>query len=407
MRALQMNANAFKFVVAKFFAVFLGRKSYCAGLGKTIQLVDIPEPSLPGQDWVKLRTIYCGFCGSDLNIITLHDSPSAQPFTSFPCILGHEFVGEIVETGQRVTDFRIGDRVAVNPGLGCEVREVPTVCDSCRSGRVGNCENSAEGRFSPGMFLGITKDLNGGFAPVVAAHKSQLFHIPDGLSMEAAVMTEPLSVALQTVYDNMPSAREKVLVIGGGVIGNLIVQSLRALAPEGHIAAIEPSPFAAQLVLQMGADIIIPSKDAFNKTAQVTGAKIYKPIFGLPVPMGGFHRIYDTVGNSATLNLAMRLLKAHGTLSVVGIGNNVKLDPTPLWLKLQTIKGVYACGMVDDQGKRRHAFEVALEMMQAKRVRVKELVTHKFKLEAYREMIAVNMDKGRHKAIKTVVTFED
>jgi len=217
MQALQMNANVFKFVLAKICAAFFGKKAYITGPAKTIKLVDIAEPTLPGRDWVKLSTFYCGFCGSDLNIITLHDSPSAQPFTSFPCILGHEFIGEIVETGDGVNHFSPGDRVAVDPALGCKVRQIAPQCDSCRSGRPGDWENHAGGTFSPGMFLGITKDFNGGFAPLVVARKSRLFRMPQGLSMKAAVMTEPLSVALQTVYDNMPSGGQKVLVVGGGV----------------------------------------------------------------------------------------------------------------------------------------------------------------------------------------------
>ena len=76
--------------------------------------------------------------------------------------------------------------------------------------------------------------------------------------------------------------------------------------------------------------------------------------------MGGFSRVYDTVGISATLNVSMRLLTAMGTLSVVGIAGDAKLDLTPLWLKLQTIKGVYAYGMETFNGKKQHVFEIAM-----------------------------------------------
>ena len=157
-------------------------------------------------------------------------------------------------------------------------------------------------------------------------------------------MTEPLAVALQTVFDNLPADDEKILVIGGGVIGNLIIQSMRALVPGCRIAVIEPSSLAVEFAGHAGADDIIPAGEVFGRTARITGAKIYKPMLGMKIPMGGFHRIYDTVGSAATLNLSMRLLAAMGTLSVVGIGGDVKLDLTPLWLKLQTVKGVYASG---------------------------------------------------------------
>ena len=121
--------------------------------------------------------------------------------------------------------------------------------------------------------------------------------------------------------------------------------------------------------------------------------------------MGGFNRIYDTVGISSTLNLSLRLLAGMGTLSVVGIGGDVKLDLTPLWLKLQTIKGVYAYGDVDFDGKKQHVFEIAMALMEAKKIRADDLVTHKFGLEEFEQMIEVNLSKGKNRAMKTVVTF--
>lgn len=404
MKALQFNVNVPQFVAAKTLRTLFGKQVFYKGPVKTISLADIPEPNLPTPDWVKIKTIYCGFCGSDLNLILLHDSPTASPFTSFPCVTGHEIVGEIIETGTGVDGFKAGDMVTINPGLGCETRGINPVCPSCRDGRA-SCENFAEGSLLPGMFSGINKGINGGFAPLMVAHKSQLFKVPDGMSPETAVMTEPVSVALQAVLDNMPKENEKILVIGGGVIGNLIIQSVRALVPGCSISLIEPSSFAADLAKKAGADEVIPFKDVFSQTSRITGAKIYKPMLGMDISMGGFNRIYDTVAAKATLNLSMRLLAAMGTLSIVGIGGDVKLDLTPLWLKLQTIKGVYGYGYSEFNGKRQHVFEIALDLMQQGKIQAENLVTHKFAIEDYEQMIEVNLNKGQHKALKTVVSF--
>jgi threonine dehydrogenase-like Zn-dependent dehydrogenase len=128
-------------------------------------------------------------------------------------------------------------------------------------------------------------------------------------------------------------------------------------------------------------------------------------MIGTEIAMGGFHRIYDTIGKSSTLNLSLRILAAMGTLSVVGIGGDVKLDLTPMWLKLQTVKGVYSYGMVNDNGKPRHVFEVALDMLNEGKIKADTLVTHKFRLEEYEKMIEVNLNKSEHGAIKTVVSF--
>lgn len=405
MKALQFSVNVPKFLAAKTLRMIFGSRVFYKGPAKTVRLTDIPEPTLPSPTWVKIRTLMCGFCGSDLNLILLHDSPSASPFTSFPCVMGHEMVGEIVETGGEVARFQTGDIVAVNPGLSCEPRGIDPVCRPCSAGKPGNCENYAEGNLPPGMFLGINSGVNGAFAPFFTAHESQLYKIPTGMPLEDAVMTEPVAVALQTVFDNMPEAGEKILVIGGGVIGNLVIQALRSLVPECGIALIEPSAFAADMAKTAGADDIIPAKEAFSRTAAITGAKIYKPMLGMEIPMGGFDRVYDTVGISSTINLGMRLMATLGTLSVVGIGGDAKLDLTPLWLKLQTVKGVYAYGYETYNGRQSHVFEIALNMMEKGKIRAGSLVTHKFDLADYRQMIEVNLDKRKHRAMKTVVAF--
>lgn len=405
MKALQFNVNVPKFAAAKTLRAVFGKQVFYKGPVKTIRLADVPEPRLFSSQWVKIKTCLCGFCGSDLNLIMLHDSPSASPFTSFPCVIGHEMVGEIVETGTRVSEFQKGDIVAINPGLTCKAREIDPVCGPCGAGRSGNCENFAEGSLPPGMFLGICSGANGGFASYLSAHTSQLYRVPEGLNLESAVMTEPLAVALQTVFDNMPESGEQVLVIGGGVIGNLVIRSLQALSPGCRISVIEPSSFAADLAKKAGAETVIPVKEAFNQTARITGARIYKPMIGMEIPMGGFKRVYDTVGISATLNLSMRLMAAMGILSVVGIGGDVKLDLTPLWMKLQTVRGVYAYGEVECEGEKRHAFDIALDFMKSGKIKADDLVTHQFALEEYERMIEVNLDKQRHRAMKTVVKF--
>ncbi|MBE0558786.1 MAG: alcohol dehydrogenase catalytic domain-containing protein, partial [Proteobacteria bacterium] len=140
MKALQFSASAAKFVVLKPLGALFPSLFYKGPLA-TVRLADIPEPVLPGPDWVKLTTLMCGFCGSDQSLIFLKDSPTASPFTSFPCVLGHELCGEIVEVGTELTDHRVGDRVTLSPGLPCTARGLDPACPSCRSGRPGSCEN--------------------------------------------------------------------------------------------------------------------------------------------------------------------------------------------------------------------------------------------------------------------------
>jgi threonine dehydrogenase-like Zn-dependent dehydrogenase len=404
-----MKALQFSVTVPQFAALsVLGRVSkrlYYQGPLATTRLVDVPEPALPSPDWVKIRTLMCGLCGTDVSLIFLRDSPTATPFTSFPCTIGHEFCGEIVEVGKNVEGIKAGELVTVAPHLGCATRGIGPECRACSMGRPANCENFAEGDISPGLFVGICRDIGGGFAPYVVTHKSQIFKLPQGVSPKEGAMIEPLAVTLQAVLDNMPGRDDQVLIIGGGVIGNLIVQSIRALGIDCPITVAEPSHFHAALVSQAGANHLITDGDILHHAVRITRAKAYKPLLGEEILMGGFTKIFDTVADAETLNTSLRLLRTCGVLSVVGIGKEVKIDFTPLWLKLQTIKGVLCFGYTDVRGKREHVFEIAIDFVKQEKVSLEPMVTHTFPLEHYRKMIEVNLHKGKYKAVKTMVSF--
>jgi (R,R)-butanediol dehydrogenase/meso-butanediol dehydrogenase/diacetyl reductase len=404
MKALQFSVSVPQFAALKALGSLCQRLYYYGPLA-TIRLVDVPEPTLPSTDWVKIRTHICGFCGSDINLIMLRDSPTATPFTSFPCTLGHELCGEVVEVGSSVEGISAGDVVTTAPYLSCSIRGIEPVCRSCQLGRPSNCENFAEGNLSPGMLAGLCRDIGGGFAPYLVAHKDQIFRLPEQVSPKEGAMIEPAAVAIQAVIDNMPSEEDKVLVIGGGVIGNLIVQAIRAFDIGCSITVAEPSKFHAELTSEVGADNLITDGDILHNTESITGARAYRPMMGKEILMGGFSKIYNTVSSTETLDASMRALRTGGVLSVVGIGKDVMTDLTPLWLKLQTIKGVYCYGYTDMHGKRMHIFEIAIDYVKKKKISLEPLVTHTFAIEDYRRMIEINLNKQKHRAVKTAVCF--
>jgi (R,R)-butanediol dehydrogenase / meso-butanediol dehydrogenase / diacetyl reductase len=382
----------------------LNKKYFYQGPLSTVKLVDVPEPALPGQDWVKIKVRLCGFCGSDLNLILVRESVMGSPFTSFPCIFGHEIVGEVVQCGSEVDNLATGNRVTVNPALPCEARGIKPLCPSCAAGRTASCERYAEGAFSPGMFTGVCRDIGGGFAEYMVAHKSQVYRVPEGVADESAVLTEPLAVAVQSVLDNRPAENDKVLVIGGGVIGSMVVKAIRGLGSSCSITVVEPSPFSAEYARQSGADHVV-SGDILGAAERIAGARIYKPMMGERIVQGGFHRVFDTVGHSQTFQKAIIVTAAGGTVSLVGIAKTLAFDPTPLWLKLLTIKGCYAHSFNETENGRRHAFEIALDLMETKKVNVQDMLTHTFPIARYKDLIQVNMSKTGHRAIKTAVQF--
>ena len=404
MKALQFNVNVPKFLVIQALRPISG--SFCyRGPFSTVKLIDMPEPALPSPEWVKVRTRLCGVCGSDMNLLFLKDSPSASPFTSFPCVPGHEICGEVVEAGREVENCKTGDLIAIIPALNCYTRAIQPVCRSCAAGLIANCENFAEGAFSPGMFTGICKDVNGGFAEYFVAHRSQVYVVPAGVSPESAVLTEPLSVGLQAVLDNRPEDVDRVLVIGGGVIGAMVVKCMRALNSACDITVVEPSSFAAGYVRSCGANRTIKG-GIVDAAVEITGGRVYQPMLGERVVMGGFDKVYDTVGHADTLNMALRVLVTGGILSVIGIGKEVKLDLTTLWLKLQTIKGCYGYRYNEIGGVRTLSFPMALDLISSRKIKVEDMLTHKFPLAQYRELIEVNVKKDANRAMKTAFSFE-
>lgn len=404
MKALQFNVNVLKFLIIQALRPISG--SFCyRGPFSTVKLVDIPEPTLPTPEWVKIKIKLCGVCGSDINLLFLKDSPTASPFTSFPCVPGHEFCGKVVETGKKVDNCKTGDLVTVVPALNCHTRAISPICRSCAAGSTANCDNFAEGTFSPGMFIGICKDINGGFAEYVVAHKSQVYVVPAGVSPESATLIEPLAVGLQAVLDNRPENTDKVLVIGGGVIGAMVVKCMRALDSGCDITVVEPSAFAAEHVKKCGANRTIKG-GIIDAAVEIAGGRSYQPLLGERVVMGGFDKVYDTVGHADTLNMALRVMATKGTLSVIGIGKEVKLDLTTLWLKLQTVKGCYGYRYNNIAGVKKHTFEMAIDLISSKKIQVEDMLTHKFPLEKYRELIEVNVNKDVNRAMKTAVSFD-
>ena len=101
MKALHLKLDPLRFVILNALRP-LSRKFFYRGPFSTVELVDIPEPALPSPEWVKIKTRLCGVCGSDINLMFMKDSPTAMPFTSFPCVPGHEFCGNVVEVGRDV-----------------------------------------------------------------------------------------------------------------------------------------------------------------------------------------------------------------------------------------------------------------------------------------------------------------
>ena len=404
MKAIQFDISIPQFLALKLFGA-ISKSAYYSGPLSTIHMVDLPEPALPSQDWVKVKVSRCGICTSDISTILLKNSPAWTPYTSFPAALGHEIGGIIVEAGAGVENLHKGDLVAVCPVLNCAARGIEPACEACRKG-LSSCENFSEGALPPGQAIDLCTSTLGGYSEYLIAHKSQIFKIPEGMSAQDAALIEPFSIALETVLSNLPQKGEHVLVIGGGVIGTMIVQAIRAMNIPCEITVAVSSSFTGELARKAGADHTVSGKNILQQASLITGGKCYVPLMGPAAMMKGFNRVYDCFSTSNSVSTAMRVVRTGGVISLVGMSGQLKFDPTMLWLKLISIKGSLYYGIHEWEGKRRHVFEIAIDLASRGRVNFNDMVTHIFRLDEYKKMIKINISKGRYKAIKTMFVYD-
>lgn len=372
-----------------------------------VALRDVPEPTLPGAEWVKVKPRLAGLCGSDMGIIFCHESLTMQPFASYPFVLGHEVCGDIVEVGAAVEGFEVGDRVTVNPMLGCAARGIDTPCPYCASGRSQLCENFTRGGLEAGTIVGATAGVSGFLSEMGVAHVSALHKVPDEVSDEAAVLTDPVSTGLHMALQNPIQAGETLMVVGCGVMGLCAIAALKAVHPAARVLAVEKDPWHSEVALRTGADKVLapPFDKAFYKrVAEETGALMFTPMLAKPLLIGGPMRVFDTVGSTDTIDMGLRVLANAGWFNLLGIGEPKKIDWTPVWLKELTVRGVFGYQDEDWEGAHAHDFDLALKLGAQGKLDIGPLVTHKFALEDWQTALRTAIDKGANKAVKVAFT---
>lgn len=364
-----------------------------------LQLEDVPEPALPTPGWVRVKPRLSGICGSDLSTLSAGSSPYFSPLTSPPFVLGHEVVGEVAGDS---SGFRAGERVVLEPVLGCEARGIEPPCPMCAAGRYARCLNVAEGDVSPGVQTGFCRDTGGGWSEgTLVAHHSQLHRVPEDLSDEAAVVVEPLACAVHAALAADPGPEETVLVVGAGSVGLFVVAALRHLTPAGRIVCVAKHERQQAEARRLGADETVHPREVYDRLPKVLGARRYDPELGKPVVLGGADRAFECIGSPGTIEDAVRLTRPGGEVSLVGMpGARSALDLTPLWHGEASLSGVYAYGYEEYGGERVKSFDLALRISPV--LGLDRLVGPRFPLGEYREAISAARGAGRAGNVKVV-----
>lgn len=372
-----------------------------------VSLRDVPDPTLPTEQWVRIAPRLAGVCGSDLATLRASGSAYFAPITSMPFVLGHELVGTIVEVGSGAGGLKEGDRVVLRPALGCRARGIEPLCDACRSGRDALCRNVTRGDISAGIQTGYCRDTGGGFGENLVAHRSQVYVIPKEVDDTAAVLLEPFACALHGVLRASLTQGQTALVIGCGAIGLLTIAAIRATGCQARIVAVAKHDHQREHACRLGADEILTlhglTSDRYAAWAKALDGEAFDPELGKPTVIGGADVTFDCVASSHTIDDALRFTRSAGAVVLVGMpGIPTGVDWTPLWYKELTIHAAYAYGPERCADGSRETFDIALDLMRTWGPELAPLVGTPYELTDYRAAFAAALNTGTSKAIKTV-----
>jgi L-iditol 2-dehydrogenase len=255
-----------------------------------VELRDVPKPTLAADTDVLLRTSVVGLCGSDLHYFTA-DTIAGEKIP-LPAVLGHEVAAVVEAVGTRVARLKPGDRVAVDPSLSCGV------CDQCRGGRPHTCRRL--------RFLGSPGERDGALAEYFVMPEGNCFPIPEGVTMNEAMLAEPLSIALHAFSFWPGGSGPSMAVLGAGPIGLSAIIAARA-AGVAEIYATDIVGERAEATRRAGA---VWAGDPARE--DVVREILSRQALGLDA-------VFECCGEQSALDQAVELLKPGGTLVVVGI----------------------------------------------------------------------------------------
>ncbi len=307
--------------------------------GPGLELIDVPEP-IPGINDVLIKVRRTGICGTDLHIESW-DAWAARTIKP-PLIVGHEFVGEVVEVGSNVTDLHSGDIVSGEGHVICGR------CRHCRAGRWHLCANS--------IGLGVGRD--GAFAEYVVLPVTNVWHHWPGVDEEVAAIFDPFGNAVHTALA-FPILGEDVLVSGAGPIGLMAVAVARH-AGARYIVVSEPNAYRRTLAERMGATVVVDPRERDLADVQ---ADLHM--------VEGFDVAMEMSGNPAALRSAIANMAHGGGVAILGIPTEeISLDVNEIVFKMLTLRGIYGREMYETWYKMTVMLQSGLDITPA--------ITHRF-----------------------------
>ncbi|MBC2581620.1 2,3-butanediol dehydrogenase [Clostridium sp. DJ247] len=316
-----------------------------------VRVEEIQEPKVT-KGTVKIKVKWCGICGSDLHeylggpIFIPVGQPHLLSGNTAPVVLGHEFSGEIVEIGEGVTKFNIGDRVVVEPIVACGK------CPACKEGKYNLCTSLG--------FHGLC-GTGGGLAEYTVFPEEFVHKIPENMSYEQAALIEPIAVALHSVRIANFKTGDTALVLGSGPIGLATIECLKA-AGASLVIVLQRKSIRQQYAKRAGADIVLdPNEvDIAEEVKKLTGGV-------------GVDAAFETTGAKIGFDTGINSLKYEGVMVVTSIWEDeISFNPNALVFTEKKIVGTLAY---------RHEFPATIAQMSDGRIKAQEYITKKIVLD--------------------------
>jgi len=344
------------------------RAAYMTELGK-MEIRDVEMPRLKGKD-VLVALEYVGICGSDVHYF--HDGRCGDYVVDGDFMLGHECAGTVIEVGTDVTGLKVGDKVALEPGITCGE------CEFCKSGRYNLC---------PDVIFLATPPVQGCYENYIAFPENMCFKLPEGMTTKEGALVEPLSVGMHAANQGEVKLGDSVVILGAGCIGLVTLLACKAHGAT-DITVVDIIPKRLEYAMKMGATRVINGKetDAVKEIlANTAGA--------------GVDKVIETAGSPFTIQQTPYLVKNGGTIVLVGIAaqENIEFNFAKIMAKEAKIESVF---------RYRNIYPQAIAAISDGMIDVSGIVTHEFDFDDIQEAFECAIN-NKDEVVKAVIKIKD
>lgn len=328
---------------------------------------EIPYPEFGNSD-VVIKIECCGICGSDVHYFEKGRIGNYVPEGDFT--LGHEVAGTVVEIGSEVKNLKVGDRVALEPGIGCGR------CEMCKTGRYNLC---------PDVIFFATPLVQGALQTYVAHPADMCFKLPDNVSTVSGALVEPLAVGMHACKQGGVTLGHSVVILGGGCIGLVTLLSAKALGAS-NVIVVDLFEKRLEYAKKLGANYVIDAskENTEERVKEILGGQ-------------GADVVIECAGSAKTIYQSAFLAKLGGTVVLTGIAveSDLVYNFSQIMNKELTIKSVF---------RYRNLYPIAIAAIADGTINVEQIVTHEFKFEESK-LAFETVVKDAKNVVKGIITL--